>query len=199
MPAYTVPKTPLATGAGYWFYGNLGSSLPASGAGGTVAGSVFTDDWSAVSGWFLGGVTREGTTFAYALETENIESAEYFDPLQIVTTSRTCQFRFDLMVVSATWFKRMMNGGTTSTTGSGATLLTSYTPPAPGAEVRCMLGWESQDNTERFVIEQAFQTGSLEIARNKGAANASYPVEFTAEVPTSNFIFRNFYAGAARG
>ena len=195
MPAYTVPKTPLATGAGYWFYGNLGSSLPTN----TVTSSVFTDDWSAVSGWFLGGVTKEGSTFVYAVETEPITAAEYFDPLQIVTTGRTVQARLEPMLMTGTWLKRLLNGGTLSTSGSGTTLLSTYTPPAPGAEVRCMLGWESQDNTERWVIEQAFQTGSLEIARKKGADNATMPVEFTAEVPASGFIFRQFFAGTARG
>lgn len=195
MPAYIVPKTPLSLGAGYWFHADLGSSLPTN----TVAGSIFTDDWSALSGWHLGPVTREGTVFVYGLEVEGIPSAEYFDDLQKVTTGRNVQFRFDSQVITATWMRRVFNGGTVSTTGSGATLLTTYTPPAPGAEIRCMLGFESQDNTERLVIEQAFQTGSMEIARNKGAANASFPAEFTAELPASGFIFRHYFAGAARG
>jgi len=195
MPAYTVPKTPLAVGAGYLFYGNLGSSLPTN----TVSGSVFTDDWSAVSGWFLIGVTKEGHEFSYAVETENIQSAEYFDPLQVVTTGRTVQMKFEMQIITRTWEKRMLNGGTLSTTGSGATLLSTYTPPNPGAEVRGMLGWESQDNTERLVLEQAFQTGSLTIARKKGADNATMPVEWTAEVPASNFIYRSYGAGTSRG
>ncbi len=188
MPAYTVPKSPIATGPGYWFHGDLGSALPAN----TVVGSVFTDDWSVVSGWHLGVVTRDGSTFSYGLETDTIFSAEYFDGLQVVTTSRTVQYRIEPMVITATWFRRLMNGGTLSTTGSGTTLLSTYTPPVPGAELRCMLGWESQDNTERLVIEQAFQTGSLEISRRKagGDTNASFPAEFTAEVPASGFIFR---------
>lgn len=197
MPAYTVPKTPIATGPGYWFHGDLGSALPAN----TVVGSVFTDDWSAVSGWHLGTVTRDGTVFVYGVDTENILSAEYFDPLQVVTTGRTVQFRLEPMVVTATWVRRFLNGGTLSTSGAGTTLLSTYTPPSPGAEIRCMLGWESQDNTERLVIEQAFQTGSMEISRRKngGDTNASFPAEFTAEVPGSGFIFRYFTAGTARG
>jgi hypothetical protein len=197
MPAYTVPKTPLATGPGYWFHGDLGSALPAN----TVVGSVFTDDWSAVSGWHLGTVTRDGTVFNYGVETETIYAAEYFDGLQVVTTSRTVQFRLEPMLPTATWLKRFLNGGTLSTAGSGTTLLSTYTPPVPGSEVRCMLGWESQDNTERLVIEQAFQTGSIEVSRRKagGDTNASFPLEFTAEVPASNFIFRHYFAGTARG
>lgn len=195
MPAYTVPKTPISKDAGYLFYGNIGSALPTN----TVVGSVFTDDWSAVSGWFLLGVTKDGSEFSYAVATDQITAAEYFDPLAIVTTGRTVQMKFELQIISLTGIKRMLNGGTLSTTGSGTTLLSTYTPPAPGAEVRCMLGWESQDNTERLVIEQAFQTGSLTISRKKGVDNATLPVEFTAEVPASGFPYRHYGAGASRG
>jgi hypothetical protein len=190
-----VPKSPIATGAGYLFYGNLGSSLPTN----TVVGSIFTDDWSALSGWFLIGVTKEGSEFSYALDVEDITSAEYFDPLAKVTTGRTVQMKFEMELITATWEKRMLNGGTLSTSGSGTTLLSTYTPPAPGAEVRAMIGWEAQDNTERLVFEQAFQTGSLTTARKKGADNATMPVEWTAELPASNFIYRKYTAGVARG
>jgi hypothetical protein len=195
MPAYTVPKTPTSLGAGYLLYGTFGSSLPTN----TVVGSVFTDDWSAVSGWSLLGVTKTGTEFTYELTTDVVDSAEYFDPLATVTTGRTVSMKFELQLISATIIKRMLNGGTTTPTGSGATLLTSYTPAAPGAEQRCMIGWESQDNTERLVMEQAFQVGSLTISRQKGNDNATLPVEFRAEIPASGFPYRHYFAGVARG
>jgi hypothetical protein len=107
--------------------------------------------------------------------------------------------KFELQIINLTLIKKMLNGGTLTTSGSGATLLSTYTPAAPGAEVRCMLGWESQDNTERLLMEQAFQTGTLTIARKKGADNATLPVEFTAEVPASGFPYRHYGAGTARG
>lgn len=195
MPAYVVPKTPTSLGAGYLLYGNLGSALPAN----TNPAGVFTDDWSAVSGWFLLGVTKTGHEFTYDLQTDTVDAAEYFDPLATVTTGRTVSMKFELQLINATNIKRMLNGGTTSTTGSGASLVTTYTPPAPGAEVRCMIGWESQDNTERLVMEQAFQVGSLTISRQKGNENATLPVEFRAEIPASGFPYKHFFAGAARG
>ena len=195
MPDYTVPKTTLSKDAGYLLYGTLGSALPTN----TVVGSVFTDDWSVVSGWSLLGVTKEGSTFRYAVDTDQITAAEYFDPLLIVTTGRTVQMTFELQIINLTTVKKMLNGGTLSTTGSGTTLLSTYTPPTPGAEVRCMLGWESQDNTERLVMEQSFQTGALEINRRKGVDNATLPVEFTAEVPASGFVYRHYGAGTSRG
>lgn len=195
MPAYSVPKSTISKDPGYLFYGTLGSSLPTN----TVAGGVFTDDWSALSGWSLLGVTKEGSEFSYALDTDTIDAAEYFDPLLVVTTGRKVTAKYELMVINLTNVKRMLNGGTLSTSGSGATLLSSYTPPAPGSEVRCMFGWESQDNTERLVFEQAFQTGEVTISRKKGTDNATLPVEFTAEIPASGFPYRHWGAGTARG
>jgi hypothetical protein len=61
-----------------------------------------------------------------------------------------------------------------------------------------MVGWEAQDGTERLVMEQAFQTGALKIARQKGANNATIPVQFDAEVPASGFPFRYWTTGTIR-
>ena len=194
MPAYTVPKAPTSLGAGYLLYGTLGSALPTN----TVAGSIFTDDWSIVSGWSLLGVTKTGHEFTYDLQTDTVDAAEYFDPLATVTTGRTISMKFELQLINATTVKRMLNGGTSTPTGSGATALTTYTPPSPGAENRCMIGWESQDNTERLVMEQAFQAGSLTISRQKGNDTATLPVEFRAEIPASGFPYRHYFAGAVR-
>src|SRR5262252_2304510 len=152
MPAVTVPKNAIATGAGYLYIANLATSLPTN----TVAGSVFTDTWPA--GWNLLGVTKDGSEFDYTVTTDQITAAEYFDPLQIVTTARTASFKFELQQVSATTLKWALNGGTLTPSSSGATQLNTYTPAAPGGEVRAMLGWEAQDNTERLVMEQVFQT-----------------------------------------
>ena len=192
MPAVTVPKNAIATGAGYLYIANLATTLPSN----TVAGSVFTDTWPA--GWNLLGVTKDGSEFDYTVTTDQILAAEYFDPLQIVTTARAASFKFELQQVSATTLKWALNGGTLTPSSSGATQLNTYTPAAPGGEVRAMLGWEAQDNTERLVMEQVFQTGTLTIARKKGSDNATLPVEFTAEVPASGFPFRYWTAGTIR-
>jgi hypothetical protein len=195
VPAITVPKTPLSTGPGYLYYAPTGTALPAN----TVVGSVFTDAWASAGAWVPWGVTREGHEFQYNVETDTITAAEYFDPLLIVTTGRAAQIAFEVMVISATGMARSLNGGTATTSGSGTTLRTTITPPAAGAETRSMVGWESNDNTERLVIEQAFQAGTLTIARRKGADNAGFTLEFHAELPSSGFPFQYFTAGAARG
>jgi hypothetical protein len=193
MPAATVPKNAVAAGPGYLYEAQLGTSLPAN----TVAGSVFTDNWPA--GWNLWGITTDGSEFDYDITTAEILAAEYFDPIQIVTTERSASFKFELMQVHATNLARSLNGGSLTVSGSGATQLNSYTPPAVGAEVRIMIGWEAQDSTERMVMEQCFQIGSLAVSRKKGADIATLPLEFHAEIAASGFPFRYWSSGTIRG
>ena len=193
MPAATVPKNAIAQGAGYLYWAALGSGLPSN----TVVGSVFTDAWPGP--YYLLGVTKSGSEFDYTINVDQIEAAEYLDPLMYVTTGRVASIKMELMQIHATNMKRVINGGSLTTGGSGTTLLSTYTPPAPGSEVRCMIGWESQDNTERLVFEQAFQVGSLTVSRKKGADNATLPVEFRGEVAASGFPFQYFTAGTLRG
>ncbi len=193
MPAITVPKTALAYGAGYLYHAAIGTSFPAN----TVVGSVFTDAWPA--GWNAWGVTREGHEFSYELDTEEVEAAEYLDALATVSTGRTTGMSFEVMQIHLTNVKRALNGGTLSTSGAGTTLLSTYTPPAVGQEVRCMIGWESTDNTERVILPQAFQVGSLSVARRKGADNAGLSVEFRGEPDSSGFPFYHYTAGTIRG
>lgn len=193
MPAATVPKTALSLGAGYLYHAALATSFPAN----TVVGSVFTDAWPA--GWNLLGITREGHTFSYQLNSEPVEAAEYLDAITNVTTGRTVGMTFDLLQFHLTNLKRALNGGTLSTSGSGTTLLSTYTPPAIGEEVRSLIGWESTDNTERVILPQAFQIGNVEISRRKGANPASLPVDWRAEPDSSGFPFYHYAAGTVRG
>lgn len=193
MPSQTVAINGIATGPGWLFHAPLGSSIPTH----TVSGSVFTDSWPGA--WSLLGATDEGSEWSYELDTENVEVAELLDPVQVVATGRTIALAFALANISVTNFKRAMNGGTPTTSGSGATLLTEFTPPELGTEVRCMIGWESQDSTERLIGYQCFQTGGISTGRKKGADKALISCEFTFEKPVSNPPFRIWTAGTARG
>jgi hypothetical protein len=194
MPGITVPKTPLSVGPGYLYYAAAGTALPAN----TVAGSLFTDAWASAGAWLPWGITREGHEFQYTVETDTINAAEYYDPLVIVTTGRAAQIAFECLRVVGSTMKLALNGANVTTSGAGATLLTTVTPPAIGAETRAMIGWESNDNTERLVMEQCFQAGTLTIARRKGADNAGLSLEFHAELPASGFPFQHFFAGSGR-
>lgn len=194
MPA-VAPKTPLAVGAGRLYHAPLLTSLPSY----TVTASVFTDiTWT---GWSLLGITKNGHEFSYDLNTDTIDAAEYIDPITTVATGRTVSMKFELQVISMSNIRKMLNAGTSTvtTSGSGTTLRTTFTPPAIGTEVRCMIGWQAEDDTERVVAQQAFQVGSLAIARNKGSANATLPVEFRFEPDTNGFPYLYDTAGPTRG
>jgi hypothetical protein len=193
IPAITVPKSALSFGPGYIYIADPGISAPTN----TVAGSVFTDTWPV--GWNPLGITTEGHTLTVDLDTDAVEAAEYVDPLLNVVTGRTISAELEMMQISLTNFKRVFNGGTKSTSGSGATLLTTYTLPKIGSEVRCQLGWESNDGTERWWAMQVFNTGSVAIKRQKGADNATLPVTWTMEPDGSGEPVYFASAGPVRG
>src|SRR5260221_13340856 len=135
MPAATVPKNALALGAGYLYFANLGTSLPAN----TVAGSVFTDAWPA--GWNEIGITKTGSEFDYTINVSPIDSAEFFDPVQWVMDSREAALKMELEQISATNMKFALNGGAPSVSGAGPTHANTLTPPPPGGEGRALAGW----------------------------------------------------------
>ena len=192
MPAITVPINALALGPGYLYWAPLSSTLPTN----TVAGSVFTDTWPGA--WLPFGATDSGSDFSYKPSVANVDVAEYYDPPAIVSTGRDISISFALAQVHATNFKRALNGGTITVTGSTSTTLSAYVPPTVGAEVRAMIGWESNDGTERLVLYQAFQTGEVKWTRNKGAAKATIPVQYQCEIPASGVPFQYWTAGVTR-
>lgn len=193
MPAPTMPTGVHAIGPGYLYYGAIGTSEPAS----TVSGSQFSDSWT---GWTVIGYTDNGHVFTYDLDYEAAEAAEALDPLAYATTARRASIAFDMLGLTASNMKKALNGGTITTTGTGATTKNVYTPPDMGSEIHCMIGWESTDLTERIVARQCFQTGSVSISRQKGAANrASISTAFGLELPATGLkIFDYITAGTAR-
>jgi hypothetical protein len=192
MPAAVVPKAGLALGPGYLLWAPLGTAIPTN----TVVGSVFTDAWSAP--WALIGITDAGSTFSYQLNTGEVDAEEYLDPLLYVSTGRSQGIAFAMANISATNFKLAVNGGVVTVTGATTTTLSKLAPPALGAEVRIMLGWESTDATERFIGYQAFQTGQVQTARRKGTAKATIPVDYRLEQPASGDPWNYYTAGVVR-
>lgn len=193
MPAITIPNGAVVIGPGTLYKAPLLTAIPTN----TVAGSVFTDAWPAA--WIPVGVTREGSQWTYQPSTDNVEVAEYLDPLRIVTTGRQIGVSFDVAQVTLQNYRLGLNGGTVSTvSGTAATTLSRYSPPVNGAEIRTMIGWESDDATERLIFHQCFQTGQVSVAHRKGAANASIPVDFGVEQPSTGFPFDIYLAGTAR-
>jgi hypothetical protein len=165
----------------------------------TVVGSVFTDAWPVA--WLSLGATKEGSTFNYGSTVEPMSVAEFFDPIRYATTERAGNMAFALANFTLHNLKRAMNGGVgaiTPTSGTTTTTLGLFEPVAPGAEVRVMIGWESNDNTTRIVIRQTIQGGEVALEFQKAPAFAGIPTTFNFEVPPSGAVFSMYSAGAAR-
>lgn len=193
MPPTTATPE-ITTGAGYLFWAPLASTEPTN----TVAGSVFTDAWPVA--WINLGATADGSAFSAETTVEAIRVAELFDPVAHKTTERASSISFALASDTLANLKRVQNGGTLAVvSGTGATTLSSYTPPTPGSEVRCMIGWESLDNNLRLICFQCFQGGTMEQTFNKAPAIATLPATFNLEVPTSGIPWKKYAAGVARG
>lgn len=178
--------TALGLGPGYLYIGPIGTPEPAD----------LTTAWTTVSpSWAALGYTTDGSEFDYKLTTAPVDVAEELDPISVQTTGREAILIFGMAEITATNFKRALNGGTI-TTGTG---IVTFEPPDLGTEVRTMLGFESEDHTERWVFRQCFQTGQLKVARKKGAANAAIDVEFTLEKPTTGSkLFKAIMAAPQR-
>lgn len=191
MPTTATPN--VLTDPGYLFWAPLLTALPAN----TVVGSKFTDAWPGA--WLSFGATEDGSEFSYETKVEAITVAEFFDPIKYSTTERSGSFAFNLADYTLANYKRAMNGGTlTVVSGTGTTQLNRYIPPAPGAEIRAMIGWESLDSTVRIIVHQTLQGGAVKSAFKKAPAFATIPCEFMFEVPTSGNPFEKFTAGTAR-
>jgi len=163
-------------------------------AGGTAAGSVFTDDWP--SNFRLIGVTKEGHEWSYSPSVGAIEVAEELLPIRYVTESIESKVSFEVVQFTAQNLKLGLNGGDVVTIGgTGATLVSRLTPPAIGGEQRKMLAWQSEDKTERRIYFQALQSGDNAVNHKKGTDVASIGMEFSLEKPAVLPVFASYYAG----
>jgi hypothetical protein len=164
----------LALGPGYLYINNIGGTEPTD----------LTTPWTSLAvPWTALGYTDGGSTFKYTLATGPVQVAEELDPVSIQTTGRTAEVDFSLSEITATNLSRALNAPSSSiTAGAG---IVSFEPPDLGTEVRRMLGFESEDHTERWIFRQCFQTGTMQIQRQKGANNATIAVVFSLEKPAS--------------
>ncbi|MFI7449539.1 hypothetical protein ACIBQX_18730 [Nonomuraea sp. NPDC049714] len=167
----------LALGPGKLYIAVLGTTEPTD----------LTTPWETVSAaWIPLGYTDEGSTFNYSVDSENVEVAEELDPVAVALTSRELGLSFALAEITASNLKRALNGGTI-TPGTGIVV---FEPPALGEEVRTMLGWESEDATERWVYRKCLQIGAMEMSRAKGAAKATISCDYRLEKPAELPAFK---------
>ena len=144
------------------------------------------------AGWVEPGYTAEGSTFTNETTYEDVEVAEELDPISKAATKRGLTVAFALAEITASNLKRIFNGGTI-TAGSGCWY---YDPPALGAEVYVMLGWEANDLSERWIWRKCIQTGAVEVTRGKAPAKATLPGSFQLVKPPSVQPFRAILSSA---
>jgi hypothetical protein len=183
MTAGVDPKA-YAIGAGTLYIAQIGTAEPAS----------ISAPWDP---GFVGlGYTQAGTTFTTGATVQAITPAESYFPLANVVTERTSTVDFELLQMTARNMQIAMNGGTITAVGGGGGY--TFDPPAPGQEVRWMIGWDSQDKTERFVWRQCFQIAATKRAMQKTTPAAGLTCSFSLELPGGGLQPFRYFVTAAR-
>lgn len=191
MSTIVMPPANLLTDAGFLLWAPVGSSLPSN----TVVGGIFTDAWPVA--WIPLGRTDTGSKMDDNATTTEIDSAEDYYALSNRTSKRAGGVSFNLLNYTATNLARALNGAVTTVTGSGTTLLTQVDAPNPVNEVPCMIGYESLDQTVRYVARQVRNAGNLSVAMAKATASM-IPWNANLEKPQSAQPYSWWTAGSAR-
>jgi hypothetical protein len=178
----------ISLGPGLLYWAAAGTVDPTT----AVTGSIISDTLAVA--WKQIGYTENGSEFSYELSSDDVNVAEVFDPISHKTTGRSASLAFECAELTVKNLVLALNGGTVTNTGTGATSMWTYEPPLPGNEVRVALLWQSEDNTERWIFRQVFQTGSVTVGRRKGADKATVPVTFSLEAPTGARPFKVWMA-----
>ena len=188
----TLPDAQLLTKSGFLLWAPLGSTEPTN----SVVGSVFTDAWPAA--WVPLGRTTGGAKIDDNATSASIESAEDYTPLLTQNTKREPAVSFELMSFTATNLSRALNGAVTTVTGTTTTTLTQVDAPDPMSEVQCMIGWESDDATVRWVGRQCLNTGNLSVTLAKAPSTATVMWAATLSKPAGAAAYSWFTAGEGR-
>lgn len=162
---------------------------------GTAEPADVDSAWPA--GWVPLGYTDEGSVINYEISTDNVEVAEELDVLARVTTGRDASVEVALAEVTKKNLTIAFNGGII--VGDG--LDWTFEPPALGAEVRVMLGWDAMPtvaaNDLRYVFRQVLQGGSIGMENRKGATKSTITATFQLEKPATGLaLLKVFGAGA---
>lgn len=176
MASPTIQPGQIKTGPGLILYAPLGTTIPTISA----TASKLTGTWT---NWLEVGATDAGLTFSESTDSSPIRVAESQYDIRTVVTSKAGTVAFNMNHVSDVNWRLAANGGTLTTTGTGATKMGVYIPPLIGAEVRVMFGFRSLDDEEILVWPQVFNTGGFETERGAIDAKHGLPVTFTVEMP----------------
>src|SRR5206468_1754884 len=106
---------------------------------------------------------------------------------------------FDLANFTLANFARAVNGSApTVVSGTGATQLSKISPPAVGAEVRAMIGYESADSTLRYIGYQCINGAQIASQFAKAPQKSLIQCEFNFEIPASGNPWDMWAAGTGR-
>jgi hypothetical protein len=172
----TVTPGLIESGPGKIYYAPLGTAIPTVSPGSTDAGITYTE----------------------SVQTADINVAESLYPVRTVTTGKSSRIAFVMNEISDLNWKLACNGGTITTSGTGATKLNTYVPPLVGQEVRVMLAFVANLDTEIIVWPQVFNVGNVEYVRGNYETKAGLSIEFNAEIPATGYTtpYQRFTAGA---
>lgn len=173
-----------AIGAGTLYLAPIGTAEPTSLTGALDVGFVDL------------GYTTDGSVFTSGSTTQTITPAEEYYPITTIVTEKTSTVGFALMEITAKNLSVAMNGGTITSPAGGGVM---YEPPAPGAEVRCMLVWQSNTGDERYLFRQCFQTSASARNMKKVTPAADLPCLFNLEKPTGKLPWAWFGSPARSG
>lgn len=198
--------TKVEVGPGTLYAAPLGTTEPTS----------VTGAWP--SGWVALGYTDNGSTFAAAPTTANVEVEEELDPIKVVSVGRVITMAFSLAESTAKNAAIAFNAGVGTVAGGTLTGLVSgvitanpdgsldIEPPVLGQEVRIMLGWDmlpeaasTGPDFERLVLRQCFQTGTISRVRQKGNNKALFTCTFGLEKPAGAQPFKMIFPAARVG
>lgn len=179
MATVTITPGLIKAGPGVIRYAPLGTAIPTF----TAAASKVVGTWTS---WVEVGATDGGLTFAESTDAEDIRVAESQYPVRTVTTGKSGTVSFSLAQIDTLNWKLVSNGGTVTTSGTGATKLDKYVPPLVGSEVRVMLAYQSLDDEEVLVWPQVFNSGGFETGRTQVAEKALLPASFSVELPSAS-------------
>lgn len=172
---------------------------------GTTEPISVTGAWP--SGWTPLGFTDQGSSFAFGPAVSPVEVEELFWPVSQAVTSYSGKMSFVLAETTRQNLQFALNAGIGSSidaASEGTNVDGSQwaEPPAQGAEVRVMLGWDSipeagttsTDPYNRIIIRQCIQTGMVTTTHRKGNNKTMYACEFALEFPKTGlqpfrFIF----------
>ena len=144
---------------------------------GTACPVDLTTPWTTVNAaWQQIGLTEHGHEFQDSPTVVRLGVAELKVPIVVDVTEDQRAVNFSMAEISVNKLK-LMNGGGTVIAPTPPATATIYVPPSVGSVAPVQLGWESDDQSERWVWLSCKQVGRVAIPRDKGKL-ALIPVSF---------------------